>query len=341
MNFMQELGNQNHPVRRTPSFARHSISFGKWARLSAALLVCLVSLTSTAPVGAAPVLNPVDASLARAAACFGDTERSVAIRGFRKQRFTTDVRSRQSIDATTALWLQVGNWPIALSGGRGACWYGGRIFGTFPQDTAWDEFHHTGAMSFHNPDLSVVGLRVHNYGDAIDVVSGARNFRIRDAHLSFIHDDCVQNDQLYSGVLEDSFLDGCYVALSARPADGEHGDGRANTWIVRDSVIRLEPMPTVYKGHAPGHGGFFKWDEHGRGPRIVVRNTVFRADQRPNHQTLGLPKGYRVTCSNNTMVWLGKGRFPDRLPRCFHVTKDRRVWDAAVQRWNTAHPLNP
>ena len=102
--------------------------------------------------------------------------------------------------------------------------------------------------------------------------AGASDFTIDGVHLSFIHDDCIENDQLYSGIVE---------------------------------------------------------------------NNVFRADSKPNHQTLGLPKGYDVKCSNNVVVWLGKGRYPDHLPKCFTVTRDRKVWDRAVAKWHAAHPTNP
>ena len=52
-------------------------------------------------------------------------------------------------------------------------------------------------------------------------------------------------------------------------------------------------MPTVYKGPAPGHGGFFKWDDAAhRSPKLALFNNVFRVDQLPNHGSLGLPDGY-------------------------------------------------
>jgi hypothetical protein len=230
---------------------------------------------------------------------------------------------------------------VSFGGGRGGCWLGGRIIGTYAQSTPWSTFHHTGGVNFTNADFTINGLRVHNIGDGIRVRAGADNFRITGAHLSFIHDDCVENDQLYAGLVEDSLLDGCYVAFSARPSSGDSVDGHDNTETFRQNLVRLQPMPTVYKGRAPGHGGFFKWDEHGRGPRLVVRDNVFRVDQRPNHQTLGLPAGYKYECSNNVVVWLGKGRYPDKLPKCFKVTRDRAVWDRAVAEWQAAHPLNP
>ena len=65
-------------------------------------------------------------------------------------------------------------------------------------------------MNFTNANFTINGLRVHNIGDGIRVRAGADNFRITGVHLSFIHDDCIENDQLYTGVVEDSLLD--YIA---------------------------------------------------------------------------------------------------------------------------------
>jgi hypothetical protein len=66
-------------------------------------------------------------------------------------------------------------------------------------------------------------------------------------------------------------------------------------------------------------------------------------DQPPNHGSLGLPDGYSVECSGNTIVWLGSGPFPERdswLSRCpdTRIVTDRSVWDAAVAAWTVAHP---
>ncbi|MBK5289093.1 MAG: hypothetical protein JJE46_11575 [Acidimicrobiia bacterium] len=108
---------------------------------------------------------------------------------------------------------------------------------------------------------------------------------------------------------------------------------------IRDSLVRLQAMPTVYSGTAGGHGGFFKLDDNAPvSPKLDISNTIFRADQDTNHQSLNLPAGYPVTCSNNTMVWLGPGAFPGSLPSCFNVTTDRSVWDSAARAWDVAHP---
>ena len=220
------------------------------------------------------------------------------------------------------------------------CWNGGSVVGTYPDTTPWDTFHSTGAFNVANPDSIIENLTVHNYGDGIRLRDGATHWTIRAARESYLHDDCIENDRLSTGTVTDSLLDGCYVGMSARPSSSDTtSDGRTHTMTVEGSLVRLQPMPTVYKGPAPGHGGFFKWDDDtGRSPKLSLHDNVFRADQLPNHGSLGLPVGYDVSCSGNVIVWLGAGEFPAaaswkaQCPDTVIVT-DRAVWDVAVTGW--------
>lgn len=247
-----------------------------------------------------------------------------------------EIPAQTTFDATTASWTAVSDYPIRLSGGSGVCWHGGIVAGTYPDTDSWDRMHDTAAFTATLPRFVGSGIRVHNYGDAINIVDNAEDFVLRQLHLTYIRDDCIENDRLHAGVVEDSFLDGCYTALSARPnpSDSE-SDGEGDVWVIRRSLIRLEPMPTVYKGTAPGHGRFFKWDNDDRGPEIELHDNVFRADQPPNDGDLGLPEGYLGSCSGNVMVWLGDGAFPGTLPECFTITTDAAVWERAVEAWTT------
>ena len=204
-------------------------------------------------------------------------------------------------------------------------------------------FHSTGAFNVANPDSIIERVRVHDYGDGIRLREGASHWTVRAAEESYLHDDCLENDRLYTGTIADSLLDGCYVAFSARPSSSDTtSDGRGHTVTVDRSLVRLQPMPTTYKGPAPGTGGFFKWDDTARSPALSLHGNVFRADQLPNHGSLGLPDGYAVSCSGNTIVWLGAGAFPEaaswraKCPDTVIVT-DRGVWDAAVAAWRAAH----
>lgn len=240
------------------------------------------------------------------------------------------------------------HWPVTIRGSyRNGCWSGGTIRGawdeTAPGVTWENPFHHSGGMTIEVPGFLVDRVRIVNHGDGIRPY--AANNRIRGAYLKNIHDDCIENDDLHSLTVTDSFLNGCYSAFSARPHSGGTQDGSDNVWRIRNSLVRLEPQPTVYKpwkyGSGSGHGGFFKWDDSGRSPRLAVHNTIFRADQDARHGTLGIPEGLTIeSCSNNTIVWLGGGKrnapFPgrDTLPRgCFTVTDDVKVWDRAVAEW--------
>ena len=242
-----------------------------------------------------------------------------------------------TIDATTARWIDLSDYPIQISGGERVCWHGGDIRGAYPDTDSWDRMHDTAAFTVTLPSFVGVGIRVHNYGDAINIVDDAENFTVRELHLTYIRDDCIENDRLHSGVVEDSLLDGCYTAFSARPnPDDLESDGAGDVWIIRRSLIRLQPMPTVYKGDAPGHDKFFKWDKNGRGPMLELHDNIFRVDQPPIAGDLGVPEGYLASCSNNIVVWLGEGDFPSSLPDCFTITTEKAVWDEAVVAWKAS-----
>jgi hypothetical protein len=165
-----------------------------------------------------------------------------------------------------------------------------------------------------------------------------------------VRDDCIENDHLLSGLVDDSLFDGCYVAFSARPSAEivDSGfDGSGNVWTIQNSLVRLEAMPGP-DGGAPtdlGHGGFFKWHSWNDptlslSPKLALYNNVFMAEQvgEVGGSRMGTPPGQVIDCANNIMVWLGPGAFPGTLPGCFTVTSDRSVWDAAVADWLDRHP---
>ncbi len=268
----------------------------------------------------------------------------MTLAGVQYARYRPIISTATAFDARTASWTQVDAKPIAITGTGSVCWDGGEVVGTYPLDTTWDLFHSTGAFSVGNPESLIEALRMHNYGDGIRIREGAASFTVRGVHGSFLHDDCLEDDKLYGGTISDSLFDGCYVGISTRPDSSDLvSDGRARTLTVDHSLLRLQPMPTVYKGTAPGHGGFFKWDDNtARSPKLALYNNVFRVDQPPNHGTLALPTGYSVSCANNVVVWLGSGPFPAAaswLAQCPDtlIVTDAAVWDAAVASWSATH----
>lgn len=258
------------------------------------------------------------------------------------------------VDARAGIFLGgvANNYPITLGGGAGICLGGGLVAGQYDRSASWHEMHdeNNAGVTFDSPGLTVDGVRIDNVTDGIRPRSNTEGFLIRGVHLSSVRDDCVENDQANGGAVEDSLLDGCYVAFSSRPlASDLESDGRGRVWRVENSLVRLAAMPGPRPGSNShpdglGHGPFFKvdlWDDppNSRSPRFVLRNNTFRADRvgQESDRRMGIPPGHVLECENNVMVWLGPGDYPAALPSCFRVTKDRRVWDLAVADWLTRH----
>jgi hypothetical protein len=266
-----------------------------------------------------------------------------------------------AIDARSANWAIANDYPFSLqhsaNGNRDdVCMVGGTITSLYPHDTTpWSVWHGTVAMTIERPKFQTLQARLHSVGDGVRFATGAADWTIRGAHMTRVHDDCVENDRMHSGIIDDSLFDGCYVFYSSR-SDSAGLNGEDNTVTVTNSLVRLEHMPFTFNNEpGGGHGSMFKLSSGpatGRSPRLVIRNTVFRADEEPAHGTLdivgfnhdndpstpSIPYLDPADCSNNTMVWLGDGPFPGDLPDCFTVTTDRQVWLDAVAGWHARRP---
>src|SRR5205809_352973 len=270
----------------------------------------------------------------------------------------TSLVSGTKIDATTAQWLL--NTPDVwgyMGSSSNLCWHSGQILGTIPPSTPYEDnlngYHLMYGVDVHGASPLVEGLTIFTGGDGItfDAAEDA-NWTVRDVHMTYIRDDCIENDFLNSGLVDRSFFDGCYDFMSARAYGAGAPDGSANTVTVQNSLIRVQAMDKLYPGlPTPGYGGFWKWSGSGSpntdiGPMLVITNTVFRADAPPvegNGAGLYMAPvpGKLKSCANNVMVWLGPGSFPEPLPSCFTVLTGqagRDYWDNAVAQWKAAHP---
>jgi hypothetical protein len=119
------------------------------------------------------------------------------------------------------------------------------------------------------------------------------------------------------------------------------------SWDVSDSLFHLGCMPDERakavrsscppspSGQKQSTGGIFKlsvcW-----GP-VHFKNVIFRVDATGANGAANLhfPTG---TYENVTIVWLGPGHYPGRLPdQGVDVTEDVAVWDEARDRWLAVH----
>ncbi len=251
------------------------------------------------------------------------------------------------LDARAATFLPspTNPYPVNLGGGSLVCLSGGAALGQYDRTLGWDEMHtmNNAGVRFENPDFTLENTRIDDVTDGIRPIAGP--FTIRGAWLSYVRDDCIENDHVQSGLVADSLFDGCYVGISERPSQAiiDSGyDGRSGLLTIRNSLVRLEPMPGP-RGGLPtdyGNGQFFKWSN--LATPLELYDDVFMAEQvgESGADTMGVPDSL-VDCANNVMVWLGAGPYPAPLPACFTVTSDRSVWDAAVVAWKSRHGLAP
>ena len=230
---------------------------------------------------------------------------------------------------------------------EGVCVAGGLVLGQFPRTETWAQSKsHSGAgIEFWPGGLTIDGVRIDNVHDGIRPQDG-NDWTIRGAHLSWIRDDCVEDDHMRSGLITDSLFDGCYVFVSTRassPILSEGWDGTDEVVRVENSLVHMQPMPGPDTGTLdPGWGTTWKWlsGPSSKSPKLSLHRNVFRYDQvgGSGAASMEVPPGKLLDCSDNVVVWLGRGPFPAKLPSCFTVTTNRAVWDRAVAAWKARHP---
>ena len=291
-------------------------------------------------------------------ACLSQAGPSVTLSGLQTSTFdTSSLAAATKVDASAAQFLlDTGtNVVVRVGGGASLCWSGGEILGQFPPATSWNTMHDKYAM-IPGSGSSAIGMRIENYtafsygkGISFDDPGLDSGFTIRNVHVKYGRDDCIEDDFFNGGTIDSTFLDGCYDAVSSQEDPGAT-QGINNIITISNSLIRLQAMDSTYSGPVPNHNAFWKWSD--LAPSLALYGNVFRADG-PSEEWLGArmymapPPGKLVDCSNNIMVWLGSGPFPETLPTtfngqpCFTLmtgTAGLQYWNNAVAQWQAAHP---
>jgi len=289
-------------------------------------------------------------------ACLAAANVSVVSGAFATQYSGTPADG-ETVDARSASWSMVDGWLATPKASIDVCWVGG-VFELTIDDTtvsptsAWaDIWHHNGGWTLKNGNTGWIfdGVTVRHVGDAFNISKTGQDFTIRHSHVSDVRDDCVQNDYMHAGVVHDNFFDGCYVGFSAR-ASGAAPDGHLNTWVIRDNVIWIKPMYSVYKGDSPGNGQIVKWEKVApqNAPKLVFKDNLVRVGKTPFQVGASLGEDFffppATDFSGNTLYWDGPGTAPGSLQAWFDAAHGSKIvytsaeWDAAVSAWWLAHP---
>ena len=280
-------------------------------------------------------------------------------------------------------------YPVLVDADRGgqpaeACIHGGFVHHTTSDwsrlNASWSENYTENHASFFNRASGGIVERgaVYNGHDGHRANGGVGPFTVRDVWFNYIRDDCSENDTLRPGAFERVLFDGCYVAFSTRPSAGDSSSsGRGQLATVRDSLVRLEPMPgpfrwssnpggfvrlSEYADHDGyfGHGALFKRPDASRQLdwAFLGHNIFFLQDGGRRAADYDFPSAARVTdCEELTLIWLGDGTrygqarsedypgdlgdLPTRCARFELITDEARgraAWEEAVNRWFDHHP---
>jgi uncharacterized protein YjdB len=294
--------------------------------------------------------------------CLTQTGSTITFRGLQTSGYDNgSVADNTKVDATTAQFqaaISV-NIPIHIGGGSSLCWSGGQIVGRSPPNTIYDTMHDRYGMVVGTtggagaPNMRVEGLFIFDYGDGVSFDSqGDTNWSVKNVHVRYSRDDCIENDFLNSGTIDSSFFDGCYQGISSQSYYSPTQDGSNNLVVMQNSLMRLQDVDQPYSGPLPNGNPLWKWDV--MGPQLALYNNVFRADSKSwesssdgIRETMAPPAGKLVDCANNVMVWLGPGAFPYSFPltfngkTCFTIMTGQAgldYWNNAVAQWNARHP---
>jgi hypothetical protein len=231
--------------------------------------------------------------------------------------------------------------------GDATCVVGGEILGQQSRALSWHTMKQEldgDGLNFRSQGGIVDGIRIDNVEDGIATMGGDPvGITIRNAYLSYVRDDCIENDAIVNVTVHDSLLDGCFNGVSERRGGSPPAPPPGEALTLDGVLIRLRPMPydrtrAQCQGNAAdglGSSGFFKWSGYANRP--VVRDTVLLAERGSVNcgASMRLPDG---VYEDVTLVWLGRGDYPGgRVPRGVTVTRDRRVWDEARESWLARH----
>ena len=341
---------------KSATSARSARSRGtsSWARrnsvplaLALAAVIAVVAVSLALFTRREPVVLP--APQAEQCSAAGRTIVHTA-QGASSTRYAPVVEDDTTFNASESIWRpDLGTYPINLDAAAARlCWVGGEVFGSIPSSMTWEEAH-----DFNQPCLRIVatdwmvvrGLRCDNTDDGIrprESSTDAQNvsMTIRDTYLTRIHDDCLENDGVIGGLLVDNLWDGCNTGISARPSDdqGTFEQPPGEKLVLDRMMIGLWITP--HEDGGPGENSLFKWSDSAHD--VVIKCSMFKVDAVSLNGTEAMEIPGTVddrACPKQptTLVWLGDGTYPGRLPPGIRVTSDIEVWNAAVLDWRCRH----
>jgi hypothetical protein len=311
-------------------------------------VTALILLAVTSPTAWAQAGHGVTQPRLTTQGCFG-TGRNVLTtpKGTITAKYSPDPPSDTTFDARHSTWRpDLSTYPIGVdTTSSRICWYGGAVFGSIPSGMTWEDAH-----SYNQPCIRIVsrewmrveGIRCDDTGDGFrprETSTGAQNvtMTVRNTYFTRIHDDCLENDGVIGGLLQNNLWSGCNTGISEQPGGGSFSQPSGERLVLDHMLMGLWITP--HQGGA-GENSLFKWSSSAND--LVIKCSIFKVDALSlNHAVaMAIPATINDSaCPNDptTIVWLGGGPYPGDLPAGVRVTSQIDVWTRAATAWKCAH----
>ncbi len=240
--------------------------------------------------------------------------------------------------------LPVNRYPLQVRDSPEVTLFGGLFAGEVPMASDWQSTYcnSTGILLRDSYGAVVEGQRMRRVWDAFRLTEGSSGFTLRGSWISEARDDCIENDYLNGGVVEDMLFDGCFSGLSMRPPEGTERSPVGGPVVLQGVLIRMQSY--LYKDRTE-QGPPFKVDE--AVPEIEVYDSILVMDDRNAVSQLRLKIGWsRIgSCKGNLLLWTADTPFPKKFarpPECFRIVEGeeaRALWQDARRNWIDCHPL--
>jgi hypothetical protein len=240
--------------------------------------------------------------------------------------------------------LAVNHYPLQIRDSPAVTLLGGLFSGQVPLTSDWESTYcnSAGVLLRNSQGATVDGIRMRQVWDAVRIAESSSGFHLRGSWISEVRDDCIENDYLNGGLVEDTLLDGCFSGLSMRPPEGEERGPEGGPFVLRDVLMRMQGYP--YKGEVQ-EGPPFKADEDLA--EIEVYDSILVMGNRDTISQLRLKIGWtRIgNCSGNLLLWTAETPWPKKFarpPDCFRIVEGaeaQAILERARKNWIDCHPM--